>query len=91
MTVSVADAGSGSAGSVLRSVTSDQPDPHDGSRAGDVQGWTPGTADATGLLRAERSGGTGRRYTVTYRGFDRAGNAADCAAAVTVAARGRAG
>jgi Regulator of chromosome condensation (RCC1) repeat len=82
--VSVADEGSGPAGYELLSVTSDQPD------GGDVRDWTPGTADVDGLLRAERDGGTTRTYTLTYRGFDRAGNTADCAATVVPASASRA-
>lgn len=78
--VSVADAGSGPAGFELRSVASDQPDDDD------EQGWVAGTSDGDGLLRAERDGGRARRYALTYRGYDRAGNAADCVATVSVAA-----
>ena len=52
-----------------------------------ARGRRPGLdagAATTGLLRAERDGGRARRYALTYRGFDRAGNAADCTATVTV-------
>ena len=48
----------------------------------DSQGWALGTADTSGELRAERFG-TARTYTLTYRGFDLAGNSADCATTVT--------
>jgi hypothetical protein len=74
--VVVEDTGTGPAGFELRSVT----------HADDTQGWTLGAADTTGLLRAERDGGSARRYTLTYRGFDRAGNAADCTATVVIPA-----
>jgi len=74
--VVVEDTGSGPAGFELRSVT----------HADDAQAWTIGTPDTAGLLRAERDGGIARRYTLIYRGFDRAGNAADCMATVTVPA-----
>ena len=86
--VSVDDANSGPGGFTLLSVASDQADRTTGSRrhAGDVQSWTIGTADAAGLLRAETSGDAVRRYTLRYRGFDRAGNASDCATTVTVPA-----
>jgi len=69
----------------LVSVTSNQAD--SGLGIGDVpddrQGWTNGTADLSGQLRAERYGGT-RTYTLTYRGYDVAGNTKDCSATVTV-------
>lgn len=84
--VSVEDAASGPGGFALRSVVSDQPDALRGPHAGDVRGWTVGAADTDGLLRAERDGGTTRRYTLTYRGLDRAGNAADCILTVRVPA-----
>ena len=43
------------------------------------------TNDTTGQLRAERYGGT-RTYTLTYRGYDVAGNPSKevCSATVTV-------
>jgi hypothetical protein len=74
--VSVDDAGSGPAGFELRSVTP----------ASDARDWTIGAADTAGLLRAERDDGRARHYTLTYRGFDSAGNAADCTATVVVPA-----
>ena len=49
----------------------------------DIQGWTTGTADTSGQLRAERYGGT-RTYTLTYQGKDLAGNIAQCKPTVTV-------
>jgi hypothetical protein len=69
----------------LVSVTSSQPDSGLGSEdvAGDISGWSVGTADTSGSLRAERFGGT-RTYTLVYRGFDSAGNTADCTTTVTV-------
>jgi hypothetical protein len=86
-TVHVADAGSGPAGLTLVGATSSEPDngTGDGDTTGDIAGWTIGTADTAGQLRAERSGnGPGRVYTLTYRGRDAAGNTATCAAKVTV-------
>jgi alpha-tubulin suppressor-like RCC1 family protein len=85
VTVTVSDAESGPAGFELRAVTSSQPD-RPGPHAGDVAGWTLGAADASGLLRAERDGGGARRYALAYRGFDGAGNVADCTTTVTVPA-----
>jgi Right handed beta helix region len=77
--------GSGANGFTLLSVTSNQAD--SGLGTGDVpidiQGWTNGTADLSGQLRSERYGGT-RTYTLTYRGYDVAGNTKDCSATVTV-------
>jgi hypothetical protein len=49
----------------------------------DIQGWTTGTDDRTGLLRAERYGTT-RVYTLTYQAKDSSGNTATCQAMVTV-------
>jgi hypothetical protein len=70
----------------LLSVTSSQPDSGLGKDdvRGDVQGWTVGTNDISGQLRAERYGAP-RVYTLTYRGYDAAGNYADCSTTVTVA------
>jgi hypothetical protein len=85
--VSVEDALSGAAGFTLASVVSSEPDNGlgDGDTAGDIQGFTLGTPGTNGWLRAERSGtGTGRRYTFTYVGADKAGNSAACSAIVTV-------
>ena len=85
--VTVTDAGSGPAGFALVSVTSNEPDNGlgDGDTANDIQGWSVGTADTSGQLRAERSGaGTGRVYTLTYTGYDVAGNSATCSAVVRV-------
>ena len=85
--VAVADALSGPAGFTLVSVASSEADEGlgDGDTAGDIQGWSPGTAGTTGKLRAERSGtGGGRTYTLVYRGLDLAGNAATCTVAAHV-------
>jgi hypothetical protein len=85
--VVVSDALSGPAGFVLVSAASSELDNGlgDGDTAGDVQGWTVGAADTSGQLRAERAGtGSGRVYTLTYRGSDAAGNSDTCAARVTV-------
>jgi hypothetical protein len=81
VSVAVSDPLSGNAGFTLVSVTSNEPD----SGAGDIQGWTIGTPDLSGQLRAQRSdSGNGRIYSLTYRGTDQAGNAATCQATVTV-------
>jgi phospholipase D-like protein len=85
--VAVTDATSGPAGFELVAVSSSEPesgtDPDD--LAGDIVGWTPGTSDASGQLRAERSGaGSGRIYTLTFAGRDRAGNQATCSDTVQV-------
>jgi hypothetical protein len=78
-TVTVNDATSGPAGFVLRSVTNNE------TGAGDVQGWTVGTPDTQGQIRASRNGnGNGRIYTLTYQGRDVAGNRAICSTTVTV-------
>ncbi len=86
-TVTVTDAGSGPAGFVLRAATSNEPDDGlgDGDQANDIQGFVLGTPDVDGALRAERSGlAHDRTYTLTYEGFDRAGNSSTCSAQVTV-------
>jgi hypothetical protein len=85
VTVTDEAGGSGAAGFTLVSVTSSQAD--SGLAADDVpndiQGWTTGTADTSGLLRQERYG-TDRVYTLTYQGSDKAGNTASCQTTVTV-------
>jgi hypothetical protein len=79
--VNVSDALSGPAGFTLVSATSSEPD----SRAGDIRGFTIGTASTTGFLRASRSDSrTGHIYTLTYAGADRAGNTARCVTTVLV-------
>jgi hypothetical protein len=81
VTVNVSDALSGPSGFSLVSVASSEPD----SGAGDIQGFTVGSASTAGLLRAQRLGsGVGRVYTFGYTGSDRAGNTASCATTVTV-------
>jgi hypothetical protein len=84
-TVNVTDAGSGPAGFVLKSVGSNQK--ARGLGAGDVPddkaGWTPGTPDTSGQLRAERFNKT-RVYQLVYVGRDAAGNKTRCLAKVTV-------
>jgi len=85
--VNVIDSLSGSAGFLLQSTTSNEPDDGlgDGDTANDIQGWDIGTPDISGWLRAERSGlGSGRVYSLTYRGTDKAGNTANCATMVSV-------
>src|SRR5215212_2030143 len=79
------DNGSGPDGFKLLSVTSDQPDSGlaKDDVPNDIQGWDIGTNDTSGQLRAERYGGA-RVYTLTYQGFDKAGQSANCEATVTV-------
>jgi hypothetical protein len=78
--VSVSDSDSGPAGFTLLSVTSNE-----GSAASESSGWTVGSPDTSGFLQASRLGsGTGRVYTLTYQGADRAGNTATCSTTVTV-------
>lgn len=86
-TVQVTDVCDASAGFVLTSITSNEPDngTGDGDTANDVQGATLGTADVEFLLRAERKGnGNGRIYTVNYTGLDGSGNSTPAAAQVKV-------
>lgn len=70
---------------MLVSVTSNQPQSGlaKDDVANDIQGWTTGTADTSGQLRAERYSGA-RIYTLTYQGKDVAGNTTNCQATVTV-------
>lgn len=87
--VDVTDLLSGPAGFVLVSAASSEPDDAsgggDGATTGDVQGFAPLSADTEGWVRAERAGGgTGRVYTLTYQGTDRAGNLVLCTPAVVV-------
>ncbi|TAK20684.1 MAG: choice-of-anchor C family protein [Chloroflexota bacterium] len=87
VSVSVTDGASGSAGFVLTSVASDEPDNGlgDGDTAGDLQGWSVGSADTAGQVRAERSGtGDGRTYTLTYAGANQAGLTATCSTSIDV-------
>ncbi len=72
---------------VLVSITSNEPDNGlgDGDTPDDIQGAIFGTDDRDFLLRAERSGkGVGRRYTITYRATDAAGNSTETTATVEV-------
>jgi hypothetical protein len=79
--VVVQDAVSGDAGLELTAVASSEPQGADA----DILGFAVGTPDTDGRLRAERRGdGPGRTYSLTYRGFDQAGNADLCAARVRV-------
>jgi hypothetical protein len=87
-TVKVTDGRSGPAGFTLTSVTSNEPDDApgtaDGATTGDISGWSVGTADTSGQLRAERSTtGRGRVYTLTYVARDVAGNTRTCTTTVT--------
>ncbi len=87
VSISVNDTESGPAGFTLVSVTSNELDNGlgDGDTANDIQEFAVGTADTSGQLRAERSGiGTGRVYTLTYTGYDVAGNSAPCSVTVSV-------
>jgi serine protease len=76
---------SGTVAVTLTSVTSSQPDSGlgGGDRPNDIQGWTTGTDDRDGLLRAERFQ-TARVYTLSYRAADPAGNTATCRTTVIV-------
>ncbi len=85
--VTVTDPLSGPNGFALTSAVSNEPDNGlgDGDQPFDIQGWTTGTPDTSGQLRAERSGtGNGRIYTLNYQGMDLAGNTATCAPTVVV-------
>jgi hypothetical protein len=66
-------------------VTSNQADSGlgTGDVPNDIQGWTTGTNDTSGQLRAERYG-TARIYTLTYQGKDVAGNTNNYQATVRV-------
>jgi hypothetical protein len=77
--VSVEDGDSGPAGYTLESVVANEP-----AATGDVSGFSIGTADTTGALRATRGARSGRVYTLTYVGKDNAGNTASCSTTVTV-------
>jgi hypothetical protein len=75
--VKVIDTASGPNGFVLRSITSSNPS----TESSDIVGFTVGAASTTGQLRATK----GRVYTLTYQGFDVAGNSsATCSQQVTV-------
>ena len=71
----------------LVSITSNEADDAkgDGHTSDDIQGADWGTNDREFSLRAERAGmGTGRVYTVTYQAMDKASNASEATAEVTV-------
>ena len=76
---------SGSLSVTLLSVTSNQADrgldPED--IPNDIQRWTTGTDDRSGLLRAERFA-QARTYTFMYEAEDPTGNTAACTTTVTV-------
>ncbi|MEV4202197.1 hypothetical protein [Micromonospora globbae] len=56
-----------------------------GGDAADVSGFTTGTPDTAGRLRAERAGNGGDRvYTLTYAGHDEIGRPVGCTVTVTV-------
>jgi hypothetical protein len=76
---------SGSVAVTLTSVTSSQADRGLASDdvAGDIQGWTTGSDDRNGSLRAERFT-RARTYTLTYKAQDPTGNSATCTTTVTV-------
>lgn len=76
---------SGSTSVTLVSVASNQADGGLGPEdvPNDIQGWTTGTDDRSGFLRAERFNAA-RIYTLTYEAEDAAGNSATCGTTVTV-------
>jgi hypothetical protein len=79
-TVTVTDTDSGPAGFTLLSLNSSEGDVNTES-----SDWTTDTPDTSGSLQASRfGGGSGRVYTLTYKGSDNAGNTATCSATVTV-------
>ncbi|HEX7961459.1 MAG TPA: hypothetical protein VF493_16165, partial [Terriglobales bacterium] len=79
--VNLSDSLSGADAFNLTSAVSNEPD----SGSGDIQGFSVGSPSTKGQLRAERLGsGTGRIYTLTYSGTDRAGNSASCTTTVSV-------
>jgi len=86
-TVTVEDICDQTAGFVLTSITSNEPDNGlgDGDTPNDIQGAAFGTPDTSFYLRAERSGlGTGRVYTVVYTASDSSGNTTQVAMEVMV-------
>jgi len=85
----VSDTCDPTAGTILVSATSSEPDDAlgtgDGNTTEDLQDASIGTPDASVLLRAERSGdGPGRVYTLTYAARDASGNTASALGIVTV-------
>jgi len=76
-TVFVTDGSSGPNGSVLKSITSNNP----ATAGSDIVGFTVDAPSYTGQLRATK----GRMYTFTYKAFDVAGNASQpCSVVVSV-------
>ncbi len=76
-TVFVTDGSSGPNGSVLKSITSNNP----ATAGSDIVGFTVDAPSYTGQLRATK----GRAYTFTYKAFDVAGNASQpCSVVVSV-------
>lgn len=64
----------------LRSANSNEP-----GAAADIAGFTLGTMDLAGQVRASRDGsGSGRVYTLTYDVRDYAGNTGECAVTIRV-------
>jgi hypothetical protein len=81
ISVNVSDPLSGPAGFTLLSAVSNEPD----SGNGDIQALIGGASATSGYVRAERLGsGSGRVYSFTYKGLDRAGNSSSCTTSVTV-------
>ncbi|KAA2261578.1 VWA domain-containing protein [Solihabitans fulvus] len=79
VSVTVADGLSGPGQFTLQSVTTSS-----GPHPQDIVGWTTGTADTQGYLRAMIDGAHDRVYTLTYQGVDVAGNVGTCQATVRV-------
>jgi hypothetical protein len=87
-TVPVTDICDPSAGFVLSSITSNEPEDGrgDGHTQDDIQAAELGTSDTQIKLRSERSGpGGGRVYTIVYTASDNSGNTTQAAAQVHVA------
>jgi NHL repeat len=86
--VTATDPLSGASGAfVLKSATSNEAENGlgDGDQPNDLQGWTVGTPDVSGFVRAERSAkGPGRVYSFRYESSDAAGNVATCVATTAV-------
>jgi hypothetical protein len=85
----VTDACDPSAGVMLVSAASSEPDDApgngDGNTTGDIDDVSPGTPDALLRLRSERSAdGPGRLYTLTYAARDASGNTASALGIVSV-------
>ncbi|MBI5385686.1 MAG: hypothetical protein HZA90_13490 [Verrucomicrobia bacterium] len=87
VSLKVWDGLSGANGFTLVKVESSEPDSGlgGGDLPGDIKGWSPGTADLQGQLRAERSPtGLVRFYTLWYQASDKAGNTLKLPALVAV-------